>query len=311
MEMIIAGQVVVMFLLICLGIFCTKMGMLDENSSRPFINFLLMAVAPAITIKQFLRPSDPSLLLRTALAFGLAILFHLLSIGLGLLLIPRRESDHYSSERIAASYSNAGFMALPLLEASLGEEGLLFGIVYMATFTIFNWTYCDCEISGRRTINLKKLLLNPAILGIATGILFFIFGVTLPSIAVTTLTHIANLNTPLSMIIIGVFLAGVHPRQLLGDRHMLWAVALRNLIYPLLFVVLLWISGAAGWMDGGRNVVFASIISAACPSAVVVILMSSREDRCDPRYGASLVALSTLLSIATLPLVIAVANALL
>lgn len=311
MEQIIAGQVGVMFLLIGLGLICAKTGVLTEAAARVFVNFLLLAVTPAIIVKQFLRPADSSLLILMGFSLALVTAFQLLSVTLSRFAIPARPGTHYSSERIAAGYSNAAFMGLPLLEAALGDEALIFGVIFVVIFTIFSWTHCVGELSGSRAVSPKKLLLNPAILSIGVGLLLFLLQIPLPSLVDRAVTYTASLNTPLSMVVIGVFLAGLKPREVFRDLHMLWAVLLRNLALPLLFVVLLWAVGAPGWLPGGQAPVMAAVISGACPTAVVVILMSARTGRCDPRYGASMVALSTLLSIVTLPLVIGAANALL
>ena len=311
MELIIARQVAVMFLLIGTGFVCTKAGVLTEAAAKVFVNFVLMVVTPSIILKQFLRPADRELLILTGLALLLVVIYHVLALGLSHVLIPRREGTHYSSERIAAGYSNSAFMGFPLLEAALGADGLLFGVMYVAVFNICSWTHCLEELGGKGAFDPKKLVRNPTILSILLGGVIFLFHLPFPSLLETAVGHLAALNTPLSMVISGVFLAGLRPRELFEDLRLFWAVALRNLLLPLLFVVLLWAMGVSRWLPGAQGPVMAAVISAACPTAVIVILMSSRTGRCDPRYGAVLVAVSTLCSIVTLPLVIAAANALL
>jgi len=310
MQSIVAGQVVIMFVLICLGILCSKTGIFTENATGPCTDLLLLVVAPAIIIGRFLRPMESGSLRLVLLSAAVVIGANLLAIGLSVLLIRKREGTRYSVERVAASACNAGFIGIPLVTAALGEEAMIYAAIFVALFQIFTWTFWAKELGGDRyQITAKKLLVNPPIISIAVGFACILLHITLPSLAITALDYLANLNTGLSMLIMGVFLSNLKPRELLLDRHALWALFLRLVLIPAAIVGVLHLLGAAGgWGEGAYTAVMADVIGCSCPSAVLVILMSKRTGRCDPRYGASLVAASTALSLLTLPLLVGFAE---
>jgi predicted permease len=225
------------------------------------------------------------------------------------LLVRRREGTNYSIERVVTAAANSGFMGIPLITAALGQEAMIYAAVYVALFQVSNWTYFARELGGpNHKPTLKKLLTNPAIISIAAGFACYALQITLPGLFISALDYLANLNTGLSMVVMGVFLSNVKLKDLKFDRHAWWALALRLLVVPLTTVLLLKLVGAGNWGAAAQTPIMADIIGCACPAAVVVILMSKRTGRCDPRYGSALVAASTLLSLITLPLVVGFAE---
>lgn len=309
MSAIVAGQVVVMFLLIGTGMVCSKTGLFTEEATGPVIDLLLYVVTPAIILGRFMSATATGSLRLVLLSAFMVVCIQLLAILLALVCVRRRPGTNYSVERVVVAASNAGFMGIPLIVAALGQEGLFYAAIYVALFQIFNWTYFARELGGENyRLTPKKLLTHPAIISIAIGFVCYVLHITLPDLLLSALDYLADLNTGLSMVVMGVFLGSVKLKDLQFDRHALWALVLRLLVAPVLTVLLLALVGAGGWGEAARVPTMANIIGCSCPAAVVVILMSKRTGRCDPRYGAALVAVSTLFSLVTLPLVVGLAE---
>lgn len=309
MSSIVAGQVVVMFFLIAIGVVCSKTGLFGEEATGPCINLLLLVVTPAIIIGRFMRPAAPGGLKLVMISAAIVLLITLLGVVLSILLIPKREGTNYSIERVVASAPNSGFMGIPLITAALGQDAMIYAAIYVALFQIYNWTFWAKELGGPGyKLTVKKLVTNPAIISIVIGFVCYIFQLSLPGLAISALDYLANLNTGLSMVVMGVFLSNIKLKDLKFDRHAWWALLLRLVVIPLAIVLLLKLVGAGSWGEAARVPVMADIIGCACPAAVVVILMSKRTGRCDPRYGSALVAVSTLLSLISLPVVVGIAE---
>jgi predicted permease len=111
------------------------------------------------------------------------------------------------------------------------------------------------------------------------------------------------MNTPLAMVLTGVFLSDVKLRELVGNLRVYRAAALRLLLFPALLIVLLRLFGFPSWFQGSEQVYLAIAVVAACPTAAFSILFSARM-KLDGAHSAKLVAVSTILSIFTLPLMI-------
>ena len=59
----------------------------------------------------------------------------------------------------------------------------------------------------RRQISFKKLLLNPGILAVLTGIVIFVCSIELPTIILQPIHYFSALNVPVPMVISGYYLS--------------------------------------------------------------------------------------------------------
>ena len=80
MALKLAEQVAVMFILLGVGIFIRKRGIVSEVSAGQFSGFVLLIVTPTLLIQSFQRDFEPELGLLIAATALLAAVFHLLSI---------------------------------------------------------------------------------------------------------------------------------------------------------------------------------------------------------------------------------------
>ena len=172
--------------------------------------------------------------------------------------------------RFGVVFSNAGYMAIPLQKALLGEDGVFYGAAYVAVFNLVLWSYGVMAMSGdRKALSARRLLLNPGVIGLAAGLLLFFTGIRLPAFLEAPVGHLAALNTPLPMLIVG----------------------------------LLYLCGMRGAL------LTACVIAASAPAAAATTMFATRYGQ-DARLSVNLVALSTLCSMLTMPLVVGAAKAL-
>ena len=303
-AIIVAHQVTIMFLLTVVGIFCSKKGLLTEGVARYLSTFLLNVALPGVMISSLYRPMQYELLAGFGLTFLLAVLLHLLAILASRLLLCTREGQACRTERFGIIYANAAYMAIPLIRATLGEESTFFATAFVAVFLLFHWTQGITELGGG--FNAKKLLYNPGILSVVLGLLIFGLQMPIPGPVIDTVRLLGGLTTPLSMIITGVFLAELRLSDLKSLR-MYWTALLRTMILPLAAIAIIVALGAADWFSGADTACLAAIYCFSCPSAVSVILLSASLGK-EVLYPSSLVAVTTVISLITLPVVAVVAN---
>lgn len=149
--------------------------------------------------------------------------------------------------RFGTVFSNAGYMSLPLQQALLGEEGVFYGAAYVAVFNLIVWSCGVLEMSGdRKNLSVKKLVLNPGMIGLAFGLPIFLFSIPLPEVIAAPVSHLAALNTPLPMIIVGVYLADTKLMSIWKDARCYLAAGLRLLVIPLATLVVLLLCGVRG-----------------------------------------------------------------
>lgn len=303
LALIVAREVAVMFLFIVTGVICKKAGIIGEETARSISNLLLMVVVPAMLIRAMQMERDPALLPGMGAFLALTIAAHLISILLANLMVrdPKDGTTAWRVTKLAVVFSNAGFMGFPLLQATVGDIGPLYGAVFLGVFNVVSWMWCVPVLTGGKGLPLKKLITTPAVLAFLAGIALFLLGIRLPGPIYDFLDGLSKINTPLSMLVIGVYLASVNVREAVRDKRVYQLIGMRNLLIPALTLGLLPLLWLPSWLPDGKVVALSFLILMACPSAANTILMSARY-RCDGGHGSKLVAASTAVSILTLPL---------
>ena len=102
-------------------------------------------------------------------------------------------------------------------------------------------------------------------------------------------------TTPISMIIIGMIIAGSNMKFIVANKDIWFTIAVRMIVIPAISVVLFWLFGLSGMT---AKVV---LIRAACPTAAITSVFAIRYGH-DENVAAGAVVLTTLASIVTLPL---------
>ena len=148
----VAGQVVVLFLLIGVGFVLTKLNMLKESAVSALTDIALYIATPTVIIRAFCSMEySPSVLGDLGLSFLVSLSIHLLFIVMSILLLRTKDFDKRKVIRFAVIFSNAGFMSLPLQEALLGKDGVFHGAIYVAVFNIVLWTWGILLMSGDKS----------------------------------------------------------------------------------------------------------------------------------------------------------------
>ena len=200
-------------------------------------------------------------------------------------------------------YGNTGFMGLPLIQAVLGTEALVFATTPYILFNVLSWSHGVAVIGGRANISAKKLLLNPGILGSAAGLALFFLNLRLPPLAGDAVHYLGSLNTPLAMVVIGAQMAGTDLAATFRSAKLYAASAMRLVVFPLTALLLL----LPLHLDPLMYATY--VILAATPTAGVTAIFAQQYQR-DTAAAAQLITLSTLLCVATLPAFAALAQAL-
>ncbi len=300
----VAQQVMSLFLLIGIGVICGKAKILNTAAVKSCADLVLLFSTPCVIVQSFQRPLDASMLSGLGIAALAAVGVHIVSIGIARLVFRDADRTRRTVLRFGTVFSNAGYMALPLQQALLGSEGVFYGAAYVAVFNLFLWSYGLLTMSGdRSTITPRKLLLNPGMIGLLVGLPLFLLSWSLPEVVMSPVRHLAALNTPVPMLIIGFYLADTNLRAALRDRRGYIVMALRLVVIPLITVGASWLCGV------GSTVLVACTIAASAPVAAATTMFATKYEQ-DTRLSVNLVSLSTLLSMITMPLIVGLSRVL-
>lgn len=295
----VAQQVLVLFILIGAGFACGKTGLLHEKAVKCLADLVLYLAFPCVIIQSFMREYDPQMLRGLLLAGLISLLVHVGSALLAWLVFRDKDESRRRVLRFATVFSNAGYMALPLQQALLGEEGVFYGAAYVAVFNLVLWSYGMVSMSGdSKALSAKKLLLNPGVIGIAAGLVVFIFSIPVPEVIAAPIGHLASLNTPVPMIIIGFYLSQTNLHAALKDGRSYVAIALRLVAIPALAIGSMVLCGVRG------TVLISCAVAVSAPVAAAATMFAAKYDQ-NTLLSANLVSVSTLFSVATMPLLVA------
>ncbi len=297
-------EVAVILILIVIGYFTVKKGMFTKESLGSITSFLLYIVTPCLIVSSFLSAESGKLdgwtLLLAAVLPALSIV---ISIALSYLFFRKEPSGRRRVLRFSMIFCNVGFMGIPLVEGIVGSEGVLYGSFFIAVFNIFCWTYGYVMMGGGK-VRLKALLLNPGVIGLVIGLPLYLLDVPVPALFVEPVELISALNTPLAMIVVGGYIAQVKLRAFVSDLAVYKMAVLRLVVAPLLYLALVWL------LRPDETLLMSTVIQAATPVAANCVLFAVQYDS-DAELASKSVAVSTALSVVTIPLLTVLVQALL
>ena len=279
------------------GYLLSRIGIITKAGRSSITSLVVNVILPCNIIRAFSQQlpdniwSSFALLLITAAA---AQLICTLAAKFCYNKLPVKERTIF---QYATVCSNAGFMGNPLAEGVFGETGLLYASIFLIPQRIVMWTagisYFAGEGSGRRAV-FKKVLTHPCIIAVEIGMILMIFRLPLPALISETVDSMSNCCTGLSFLIIGCILSEISLKSIFSWKQLLFAVQ-RLFILPGVVYVLCMLFCVDSLVTG------VAVLLTAMPAGATASLLAA-EYHGDEVFAAKCVALTTLLSLITIPL---------
>ena len=320
MEISFLNVLITVFALVLLavpGFVLVKTKILSPKADAPLSALVLYGCQPVMVFMSFQKTAFTSeIAMNMLIVAGLAFAVQLVMVGLMYLLIRNKSNDaKLNCVRFASVFSNCGYMGLPFLQALFSGgafmgEIVIYGGIVIATFNILMWSIGIYMITGdKKQMSVKKAVLNPTVIGLILGIVVFLAvqtplidlvqeGTTeylLVSKIVQSLNFVSDTVTPLSMIVVGIKLAGVNLKELFLDKWSYVACVCKLVVMSLvamLIVAFLPISVVAK---------YAVFFCLSMPSATGTVMFAVNFGG-DGKSASVIVLLTTVLSIITIPL---------
>ena len=288
-------QVMTLFLLILCGLGAAKFRLLDDRGLRGLNTFVLTFAQPAMILHRLQTPASNELIAELMWVFVLTCLTIGLAGVISFQLFAREERQRRAVLTNLAMVSNCGFMGYPVIIATMGEDALIYAVIFVAAFNLMCWTLGAYYYGGRKAMQPARLLTNPTIWAIAGGMALFLSGWRLPDFVNDALSMMGSTTTPLAMFVIGARLISLRLTHL-KDVKLLLVCGLRLLIFPAAILLL-------RFTPLPEMVVSSVYLCTAMPCAALTAMQAERFD-CDRELASRGVALSTALSMATVPLML-------
>jgi predicted permease len=304
-----AALTIEIFLLMAVGLAATRLRLIDERVSRGLSSLLVDFCLPALIFSSMQRPFSAALRDEAFSILGLSTLTYATAIPLALLLVRAlgARGREAGPLRFAACFSNVGFMGIPVIQALFGKEAIFAVSIFNIPFNVLCYSLGALmlvpEPEGGDSRHPKKAelapilksALNPAVLAALAGFLFFLLGLSLPPVLGKTLDLLGGTTTPLSMILVGAVLGRMKPKSALGNFRVYLVSVYRLLAHPLLVYAALRLAGLEG------RLLAIPVMIVAMPAAANTTILADCLGG-DTETASSLVAVSTLGSLVTIPL---------
>ena len=302
LSLIILKQIILMFIYMMIGFFLYKKKFVTEQGSKELGKILLYVILPVVIVKAYLVTFSVELLKGLVLSFMASLLALLLSMILSRVVFGSR----YPIEQFSSAFSNAGFIGIPLVEMTFNDSMAVFYVSsFVALLNILQWTYGIVVMTGKKdSIALKKITTNPIIISFLLGSLLFFLPVELPEVLDSAVAAIASMNAPVAMIILGIYLAQMKLRDLFTDRAVYLCALMRLIVIPLATAAVL------ALIPGNEMLKMSVLIVAATPVGSNVAIFAQMEGM-DHTQAVKDICLSTVLCIATIPVVVTAAGVIL
>ncbi len=292
----------VLLLIAIPGYLLVKLKMVSEACIPGFSKVLLFVCQPCLAIYSFMELDFSWEVLGNLGIFAVLIIFiHAIMLG-GSYLVLRKKCINpiYRIITIGTTFGNCAFFGIPVIEALMPEVAasvIAYTTVYAVVMNVLGWTVGSAIISRDvKYISVKKIFLNPAMIGAVAALLIFMLGIDFGEQLGSMISLTGKMATPISMIVMGMRLATMDMRKIFCDVRIYLTVAVKQMLMPLIaFATVM----ALPFVD--VNIRMVLFITCACPAASIVLnfaeIVGEGQDS-----AANLVLVSTLLSVVTLPL---------
>ena len=302
--MLLLQQMIILFIYMVVGYGCAKKGKLNLEKSKT-ISWLVINIAnPALLISSAVNGEKgiaPDKLLEAALlaVVMFAVLLVLGRVVLKVFCVPKKEAGVYT---LMTVFNNIGYMGFPVIAAAYGNEALLYAAIFTLPFNMLIYTYgiriVSPESGSKAEFQLRGIM-NVGVISGIIAIVLYLGNVPASQFVRTAASGLGALTAPLSMMAIGISLAGIRLKELFTDTRLVVYAAVKLLVIPVAGMLLI-----VRLLDN-ELLSHVCMIMLATPAASMVVMLAQQYDS-NYELAARGVALTTLLSVATIPIVSAI-----
>lgn len=295
---LLINQIGIMFIMMAIGYAFYKIKFISDQGSADISKILLYLVIPVVVVKNFMieRSAENVQILIDATIIS--------AVAMGIsMLVAHIFYGKNGVANFATTFSNAGFIGIPLISATLGEEAVIYISIMIVLINLLQWTYGVYTIAGDKSVmNPAKVIKNPIVISVVIGLALFFLEIEMPSFVTTIFTNIANVNTPLAMILSGVYLAQTNLLGMIKKKDNYMVSLVRLIIIPLITMIVF-----KFLPFGNETIKLAILIAAACPVGSNVAIFASAYNK-DYKAAVEYVCMSTVGCLITLIAVVYVAS---
>lgn len=285
------------------GYYMGRKGILSQEVSSKLSSLIVRLTCPCLIISSISAAEGidrREVMFLLAAGFVIYLLGPLAAAGIvALFRLPGQARGVYQCMLI---FANCIFMGIPVCQSFFGEKAVFYVSVLhlpynLVFFSLGRWLIA--RDSGETMKFSPRQMINTGVIAALIALILFLGEIRLPEFVSGSLAFIGGVTTPLSMMIIGSSIAAYSFRAIFQDRNLYVITAFRLILIPLL------VFGLMHLVTANPLLIRLAAISLAMPAGSLLV-MGASEYHGDVKTASFGVAMTTICSIATIPLMAAV-----
>lgn len=316
---VVVEQMMIIMILILTGLFLYRKHMLSENTSSQISGLIVNVTNPALLICSAFDDNAKVSLRELGIGMCVFLLAYIVLI-LSAYLIPwilRIPNNVRYSYRMLTIFGNVGFIGIPLASAVLGTKSLIYVSLSNLIYNILFYTYglsilkkaaarqhpveqnsnaATSDIRSKNSDSIFRKLINAGTVSAVVTICLYLSDLKVPEILSSSLTYAGRTTTFLSMLVLGVSVAKMTPKDIFSKPKLYVFILIRQILLPIGFILLL------------RLFIKEPLILNTCALMLAVPagnmpLMLSKQLQVEESTISQGIILTTILSLITIPIV--------
>lgn len=310
MCVLVIKQLFIMVLIALLGFFITRKFKFGQAEQKFVSKVLIFLINPLLIVNHFDMDFSMEKLKALGFVFALSVVIHFAMLFVALVFIRSKDDEERKLDcidKLSVVFTNCGFIGIPLISGVFPDgNGVLYLLSFIAAFNIFLWTAGYYIICGK--INPVKIITNPNIIAVLSGILIFCMPFRLPYVVAKTVELVACMNTAMAMFLLGMLFANFRGFKASYLKRIVRLCVLRHVV---VMVAVLGIVAVTYRLFSGVNDIllmcFVAYIAALCPVGMSVSSFAVLFDK-DESYSGLAVLVTSAVSVIMLPAGVAIAE---
>lgn len=295
----VLSGVAVLFVIILIGALSKLRGLITEDLITGLSKIVVVITLPFLYFYTLATESSLELIKSTYVLPLFAIFFVLIAYLIGFVTAGflKLEGQKKSTFIYLATFTNCGFLAIPIAFALFGEEAVTQVVIFNIGFNLLYWTLGVWTLQEKAAQkNPLKNLLNSGTIALIAGLLIGIISLKLPKFFLDASKLIGDITIPLAMIVVGTIIGDWRRlKESSSFNVMASLVLIRLVVAPMIAFMVL------KYFDLPYMTKCIIMLQAAMPSASTTPLFTKRFGG-DPHLASSGVFITTLISIITIPI---------
>ncbi|MFG6336351.1 MAG: AEC family transporter [Lachnospiraceae bacterium] len=303
---VVIQQMVIIFILIGIGMILFRRRLLSEEGSKQISGLIINVTNPALLICSALDDGPKASLrdLGIALAAYAAVFAILIAVGFLLPCLLRVPKDLHYAYQMLTVFGNVGFIGIPLASAVLGSESLIFVSIFNLLFNLLIYTLgisllqgaagqAEKDVTIPSSGRLQKLV-NAGTVSAAVTVIFYLGNFHVPTVISSALSYTGRATTLLSMLVLGVSVAQIAPKEIFSHPKLYLFTLLRQILVPIGCILFM------GSLIDNRLILNTMLLMVAVPAANMPLMLAKQLDMETDSISQGII-LTTILSLVTVP----------